>query len=137
MASLDRWSGTTHALLRILTGAYLAAATWGAMPGQSRVAGIASGLVKLDLPSTAALPPLGATVQFAAGVLLIVGLLTRWAGLAVALLFTVAIIRSGLNAPLGSGWPTLLLLVLGLHFAAAGAGAYALDGLFGRRGKRR
>lgn len=137
LASFDRWSGTSHALLRVLTGAYLVHATWEAMPGADRLAGIGRGLVRLDLPAAAVLPPFLATVQFVIGVLLVLGLLTRWAGLALALLVTVLLIRSGLADPLGAGWPRLLLLALGLHFAAAGPGSYALDGLFGGRGKRR
>jgi putative oxidoreductase len=137
VASLDRWSDATLAALRVLTGAYLINASWAAMPGAARVTGIVGGLAELDLPSTAVLPPFLATVQFVAGVLLIVGLLTRWAGLLVAAFVLVLLIRSGLSDPLGGGWPRLLLLVLGLHFATSGPGRFAIDGLFAGRGKRR
>lgn len=137
LASLDRWSGTTLAALRVLTGAMLIARTWQAMPGSARVAGIASSLTELDLPSRAVLPPLVAALEFIIGVLLVLGLLTRGAGLALAVLVTVMLIRTGLPDPLGGGWPRLILLALALHFAAAGPGRWALDGLFAGRGKRR
>lgn len=137
LASFERWSGATLAVLRVLTGAMLIQRTWEAMPGAARVSGIASGLAELDLPSAAVLPPLVAAVEFVCGVLLVLGLLTRWAGLALALLVTVLLIRTGLPDPLGGGWPRLMLLALALHFAAAGPGRWALDGLFAGRGKRR
>jgi len=133
LASLAGWSDTTLAGLRVLAGAFLVHASWAAMPGADRLGGIGRGLTRLDLPAAATLPPFLATVQFLTGALLVLGLLTRWAGVALALLITVLLIRSGLADPLGAGWARLVLLMLGLHFAAAGPGAYALDGLFGRR----
>lgn len=134
LPGLARWSDATLLALRVVTGGYLVHTTWGQMPGSARIAGIATGLAELDLPSTAVLPPFLATLQFTAGMLLVAGLLTRWAGLLLAAIVAVALIRSGFAAPFGSGWPQLMLLVLGLHFAASGAGRYGLDSLFGRRG---
>jgi putative oxidoreductase len=139
-SSFSRWGDTTLAALRVLTGAVLIHQTWAAMPSGARVGGMVGGLAHLHPPAAAIMPPLMMALEFIAGVLLVLGLLTRWGGLLLAAIIAVAVIRTGLPDPLGAGWPRLMLFVLGLHFAAAGPGRFAVDGLFARRtggGKRR
>lgn len=140
LASFSRWSDTTLAALRVLTGALLVYQTWDRVPAGERIVGWIRPLGDLDLPASALFAQAPTLVQFVCGVLLILGLLTRWAGLIVAVLFAFMFIRSEWGEPFRSVWPTLMLVLLGLHFAAAGPGRWALDGMFGRGtggGKRR
>ena len=134
LASLSRWSDTTLAILRVLTGAFLIHRTWAHVPGGERIVGWVRPLGDLDWPAPALFTLAPTLVQFVCGVLLVVGLLTRWAGLLVALLFAFVFIRSEWGQSFQAVWPTLALVALGLHLAAAGPGRWALDGLFGGRG---
>ena len=77
--------------------------------------------------------PLSVAVQFGCGALLLAGLLTRWAGLLVAANFAVAVLMVHWNESYRAWWPAIVLVFLGLHFAAAGSGKFGLDRLFGGR----
>ena len=134
LTSLSRWSDTTQALLRVLTGALLVHQTWARVPAGERIVGWVRPLGDLDWPASALFAQLPTLFQFVCGVLLILGLLTRWAGLAVAILFGFLFIRVEWGEPFRAAWPTLMLVILGLHFAAAGPGRWAIDGMFGGRG---
>ena len=137
LTSFARWSDATLAGLRVLTGALLVYRTWDFVPAGERIVGWIRPLADLDLPASALFTQLPTLVQFVCGVLLILGLLTRWAGLLVAILFAFLFIRAEWGEPFRGAWPTLMLVVLGLHFAAAGPGRWAVDGLFGGRSKGR
>ena len=79
------------------------------------------------------LAPLSVAVQFGCGALLLLGLATRFAGLLIALNFVIAMVMVHWNEPFRGWWPALILVFLGLHFAAAGSGRFSIDGLFGKR----
>jgi putative oxidoreductase len=118
----------------VLTGALLVSRTWDAVPAGERLVGWVRPIGDLDWPASNLFAALPTLLQFTAGLLLILGLLTRWAGVAVAILFAFLFIRAEWGEPFRTAWPTLMLVVLGLHFAAAGPGRWAVDGLFGGRG---
>jgi putative oxidoreductase len=74
--------------------------------------------------------PLSAWAQFVIGVALILGLLTRWAGLLLAFNFVVGLVMVHMSDTFRDQWPAWALLGFGLLFATAGAGRYAVDQAF-------
>ena len=75
--------------------------------------------------------------QFLIGVLLIPGLVTRWAGVLLAVNFVVAV---ALLAPTGADlralYPPAILIFIGLLLAACGAGRLSLDAAVEARSTR-
>lgn len=130
---LSRWSDLTLLGLRALTGAFLMHETWDNVESRARMGEFVSFLSQHHFPLPWLLAPLSVAVQFGCGALLVVGLLTRWAGLLVAANFAIAVLLVHVDEPFRGWWPALVLVFLGLHFAAAGAGKFGLDGLFGGR----
>lgn len=133
LASLSRWSDLTLLGLRVLTGAFLVHETWDNVSSAARMEEFAQFLAQFGFPLPWLLAPLSVAVQFGCGALLIVGLLTRWAGLLVAANFAVAVLMVHFNEPFRGWWPALVLVFLGLHFAAAGSGKFGLDALLWKR----
>jgi putative oxidoreductase len=80
--------------------------------------------------------PLSVYAQFVCGILFILGLLTRWAGLVTAFNFVVAVWMVHWTQDFPGWWPALILVFLGLLFATQGPGRYALDHWIGRRDDR-
>jgi putative oxidoreductase len=67
------------------------------------------------------------------GIALILGLLTRWAGLITTFVFIVAVWMVHWAQDFPGWWPALILVFLGLLFATLGAGRYSLDHRIGGR----
>ncbi len=130
---LARFSDLTLLGLRVLTGAFLVHETWDNVTSRARMDEFVQFLAQFGFPLPWLLAPLSVAVQFGCGALLIAGLLTRWAGLLVAANFTVAVLMVHLEEPFRGWWPALVLVFLGLHFAAAGSGKFGLDALWGKR----
>ena len=133
LPSLSRWSDLTLLGLRALTGAFLMHETWDNVSSRARMGEFVSFLSQHHFPLPWLLAPLSVAVQFGCGALLIVGLLTRWAGLLVAANFAVAVLMVHFNEPFRGWWPAIVLVFLGLHFAAAGSGKFGLDALLWKR----
>ena len=133
LASLSRWSDLTLLGLRALTGAFLMHETWDNVSSRARMGEFVEFLSQHDFPLPWLLAPLSVAVQFGCGALLLAGLLTRWAGLLVAAHFAVAVVMVHWNESWRAWWPAIVLVFLGLHFAAAGSGKFGLDRLFGGR----
>ena len=136
LPSLARWSDLTLLGLRALTGAFLMHETWDNVSSRARMGEFVQFLEQFGFPVPWLMAPLSVAVQFACGALLIAGLLTRVAGLLVAANFVVAVAMVHFNQPFRDWWPAIVLVFLGLHFAAAGSGKFGLDALFGGRGAR-
>ena len=136
LPSLSRWSDLTLLGLRALTGAFLMHETWDNVSSRARMGEFVQFLDQFGFPVPWLLAPLSVAVQFACGALLIAGLLTRVAGLLVAANFVVAVAMVHWGQPFRDWWPAIVLVFLGLHFAAAGSGKFGLDALFGGRGAR-
>ena len=77
--------------------------------------------------------PLCVWAQFLCGIALVLGLLTRWAGLVTAFVFIVAVWMVHWSQDFPGWWPALILVFLGILFATQGAGRYALDAVLARR----
>ena len=133
LPSLSRFSDLTLLALRVLTGAFLMHETWDNVSSRARMGEFVQFLDQFGFPVPWLLAPLSVAVQFGCGALLILGLLTRVAGLLIAANFVVAVAMVHFAEPFRGWWPALVLVFLGLHFAAAGSGKYGLDALFGKR----
>ena len=131
LPSLARWSDLTLLGLRALTGAFLVHETWDNVSSRARMGEFVQFLDQFGFPVPWLMAPLSVAVQFGCGALLILGLLTRLAGLLVAANFVVAVAMVHFNQPFRDWWPAIVLVFLGLHFAAAGSGKFGLDALFG------
>ena len=134
--SLWRFSDLTLFALRAITGAFLVHETWDNVSSRARMAEFVQFLDQFGFPVPWLMAPLSVAVQFGCGALLILGLLTRMAGLLVAANFVVAVAMVHFAEPFRGWWPAIVLVFLGLHFAAAGSGKFGLDALFGGRGAR-
>ena len=133
LPSLARWSDLTLLGLRLLTGAFLMHETWDNVSSRARMGEFVQFLDQFGFPVPHLMAPLSVAVQFGCGALLILGLLTRVAGLLVAANFVVAVAMVHFAEPFRGWWPAIVLVFLGLHFAAAGSGKFGLDALFGKR----
>ncbi|MGX7951600.1 DoxX family protein [Tsuneonella sp. HG249] len=130
---LSRWSDLTLFALRALTGVFLVHETWDNVSSAARMAEFVKFLDQFGFPAPAVMAPLSVAVQFGCGVLLILGLFTRLSGLVIAANFVVAVLMVHFNEPFRGWWPALILVFLGLHFAAAGSGKFGLDAMFGSK----
>ena len=133
LPSLSRWSDLTLLGLRLLTGAFLMHETWDNVSSSARMTEFVQFLDQFGFPVPWLMAPLSVAVQFGCGALLVAGLLTRLAGLLIAANFIVAVLMVHSNEPFRGWWPAIVLVFLGLHFAAAGSGKFGLDALFGQR----
>ena len=118
--------------LRLFVGAFLTHGVWDNIEDPDRMAEFASFLAQLNCPAPAIAAPVSVWAQFIVGVLLMLGLLTRWAALLLAINFVVAV---ALIAPTGASFrdlfPPAILVFIGLMFATQGAGRLSADARFG------
>ena len=85
-------------------------------------------------PSPLASAYLSAYAQFVCGILILVGLLTRWAALVMVVNFIVALGMVHVGLPFGQNISPLAMLFCSLFFLFHGAGRYGVDArLEGRR----
>lgn len=133
LSGLARFADLTLLLLRLVTGAFLMHETWDNLVSSARMREFAEFLDQFGFSLPYLMAPLSVAVQFVGGALLAVGFATRAAGLLVAVNFAIAIYMVHWNEPFRAWWPALILVFLGLHFAAAGSGRLGLDGLSGKR----
>lgn len=118
-----------HALLalRWLTGSFLVWEMWFNISNAETMGHVVAYFAANGFAYPHFFGPLSAWAQFLIGIALILGLATRWAGLALAFNFVVGMIMVHLDDPFRQQWPALALLFIGLVFAAWGGGRYALD----------
>ncbi len=133
LGSFARFADLSLLALRMVTGVFLVHETWDNVASPARMREFAQFLTQFGFPLPHLMAPLSVAVQFGCGVLLVVGLATRAAGLLIAANFMVAVLMVHYTEPFRGWWPALILVFLGLHFAAAGSGRFGLDRLFGNR----
>ena len=90
----------------------------------------------LGIPAASVLAPFVTLLEFVGGILLVVGLFTRWVALLLAIDMLVAVLKvhlaAGFFLPRGYEF-ALTLLAASVALALAGPGAPALDGIIRRR----
>ena len=131
--NLSRFSDLTLFALRVLTGAFLVHETWDNVSSPARMAEFVEFLGQFGFPMPGILAPFSVAVQFGCGILLILGLFTRLAGLLIAANFVVAVLMVHFNEAFRGWWPAIVLVFLGLHFAAVGSGKFGADAFLGKR----
>jgi putative oxidoreductase len=131
--SWGRWSDLSLAALRALTGAFLVYGTQDNVLSAARMDEFAGFLRAHGFILPELMAPLSVWAQLLCGILLVLGLLTRWAGLVVAFNFVVAVWMVHWPEDLRGWWPAIVLVFLGLHFACAGGGRWSLDRLLFRQ----
>jgi putative oxidoreductase len=135
LPSLARFRDLTLLGLRAVTGGFLMHETWDNVTSAARMDEFAEFLRQFGFPLPWLMAPLSVAVQFVCGALLVLGLLTRWAGLLIAVNFAIAMVMVHRADDVRTMWPALVLVFLGLHFAAAGSGKLGLDALVFHKGR--
>ena len=118
------------AALRLLTGAFLVYGVWDNIVSSARMDEFIAFLAAFDFPSPELLGPLTVWVQIAVGILLILGLFTRWAGILLAVNFIVGVVGVHWDQSFREWWPAIVLVAIGIVFTTAGAGRWSLDARF-------
>lgn len=119
--------------LRLLTGAFLIYGVWDNIADAARMAEFTEFLRANNFASPEFMAPLSVYVQFLIGIALILGLLTRWAGLLLAFNFIVAVVMVHWDQTFREWWPAIVLVSLGIIFATIGAGPLSLDQILRKR----
>lgn len=120
--------------LRVVTGAFLVHGVWDNITEVARMEEFVAFQRQFGFPWPQLLAPLSVWMQFAIGVLFILGLLVRWAGIACAVHFVVACVMVHWNQDFRGWWPALALVLIGLLLATRGGGRIALDRRLGDPG---
>ena len=119
--------------MRLYVGGFLIVGVWDNITSTARMAEFEAFLAGLNCPLPAVAAPVSVWVQFAIGLALIPGVLTRWAGLLLGLNFIVAVALLWAGGADARGlFPPAILIFVGLILATYGAGRWSLDA---RRGK--
>ena len=121
-------------LLRWVTGAFLIYQSHDNVFSAARMDEFEKFLTQFGFAAPELMAPLSVYAQFACGILFILGLLTRWAGLVTAFNFSVAVWMVHWPQDLAGWWPALILVFVGLLFGTMGAGRFAVDARIARAG---
>ena len=114
--------------LRLYVGGFLIMGVWDNITSTARMAEFEAFLAGLNCPLPAFAAPVSVWAQFAIGLALIPGVLTRWAGLLLSLNFVVAVaLLWGGGADARGLFPPAILIFVGLVLATHGAGRWSLD----------
>jgi len=124
---LKRYGDLSLLSLRILTGAFLIYGTQDNILSDARMQEFVQFLAKRRFVWPEFMAPLSVYAQFICGVLLVIGLLTRWAGLLMTFNFIVAVVMVHWSQDFRGWWPAIVLVFISLHFSLHGAGRYSVD----------
>ena len=133
LTPLARFGELALLLLRAVTGAFLVWQSHDNIFSAGRMDEFEKFLAQFNFIAPELMAPLCVWAQFLCGIALILGLLTRWAGLITTFVFIVAVWMVHWAQDFPGWWPALILVFLGLLFATLGAGRYSLDHRIGGR----
>lgn len=125
------WSkSAVDLLLRLTAGLFMASHGWGKVPPSPQ---FVEGVIGLGFPLPEFFAWCAGLAEFAGGLLLALGLLTRPASFFMA--FTMAVAAFGAHGqdPLARKELPLLYLALGLYYLIRGAGPYSVDALISKK----
>lgn len=126
---LDRHRGWGVLALRLAIGVRLIEGTQDNVFSSERMEEFARFLAAHGTPAPHAAAYLSAYAQFICGILFVLGLFTRPAGLVMTINFVAALIIAHRATPFLQTWPALMMLAGALYFLFCGAGALSLDRL--------
>jgi putative oxidoreductase len=129
LPALARFGDLGLLLLRLVTGAFLIWQSQDNILSAERMAEFEAFLSRFGFIAPALMAPLAVWAQFLCGIALVLGLLTRWAGIVTTVVFIVAVWMVHWPLDFPGWWPALILVFIGLLFATQGAGRYALDAM--------
>ncbi len=127
LEGLAKGYDVTLLLLRGLTGGFLVYGTWDNIRSAEQMVEFVVFLEQSGFAYPTWMAPLSVWAQFLCGLFLIAGFLTRWAGLVICFNFIVAVVMVHWTQDFRAWWPAIVLVALGLHFAASGAGRISVD----------
>ena len=136
LARLDPLAqGAEAAILatRLAVGGFLMWGVWDNITSAEHMQKFAGFLKQFGFPAPELLAPFDVGVQFLCGLLFVLGLFTRWAGLLCAVNFVIAIAMVDHHAGLRASFPALSLVLIGLILATHGPGRFSLDAVLFRR----
>ena len=123
-------------LLRLVTGAFLGYQSHDNVISAERMEEFERFLIQFNFVMPELMAPLAVWAQFVCGILFILGLLTRWAGIVTTFVFIIAVWTVHWTQDFPGWWPALVLVFIGFLFATVGAGRYAVDHMLERRNHR-
>ena len=129
---LAGWAPAGLFILRAGTGVFLIHGVIDNMVDPARMEEFIAFMGHFGFPSPALLAPFSVYAQFAMGLALIAGLLTRWAGLMCALHFIIGLAMVHGAEDLRAQWPALALVLIGVQLGLSGAGPWSIDALLAR-----
>lgn len=130
---LERFSSVGMLFLRVLTGAFLIYGVIDNVVSGERMDEFSTFLAANRFPAPALMAPLSVYVQLVCGVALVLGFLTRWTGIVVAVHFVVAVVMVHWSQDFRGWWPAIVLVGIGVQFALTGAGNLSLDALIANK----
>ena len=138
-ARLNQGADAALAALRLYLGGFLIWGVWDNIVSAERMREFEGFLTALNCPFPAAAAPVSVWAQFLIGALLIPGLLTRWAGLLLAVNFLVAVALIAPSQEIFQDvtrelFGPMMCVLAGLVLATHGPGRWSVDAWRERRG---
>ncbi len=128
--------GWSSLLIRVPLGLSFSVHGWGKLFGEGNPAGFATWLAKLGLEPASILAVLAGLSETFGGMLIIVGLFTRFAAATHIILLTVIIFAVHITQPIfgqGSFELQLFMLVMSVILLIQGGGKFSMDVLFNKK----
>lgn len=131
LTDLARFGDAALLALRIYVGVFLMWGTWDNVTSAARMEEFAGFLSSVGSPMPEIAAPVSVYAQFICGALILLGLLTRWAGLLMTFNFIVAVWLLHDVQDFRELFPPLIMVFVPLVLATHGAGRYSLDARLG------
>ena len=119
-------------LLRLLTGAFLVYGVLDNVVSAGRMEEFSAFLKSNNFPEASVMAPISVYTQLICGVALTLGVLTRWAGIVIAIHFVIALVMVHWSQDFRGWWPAIVLVGIGLQYSLTGAGSISVDALIAR-----
>ena len=133
LEGLNRFADLGMLLLRMLTGTFLIYGVLDNVVSVERTDEFSEFLVANNFAAPDLMAPLSVYTQLFCGIGLVLGLLTRWAGIVLAINFIVAVLMVHWSQDFRGMWPAIVLIGIGLQFTLTGAGGLSIDAYIARR----
>lgn len=132
---MDGWREYAPTVLRVVTGVIFALHGWQKLEGG--LAGVTGFVASLGFPMPAVFAVLLIAAELGGGILLVLGLLTRWAAKALVVVSLIALfmvhLPNGFFMATGGYEYILLLLAASVSLMLTGAGKWSLDRMLWKR----
>lgn len=134
LSGLERFSDVGMLSLRLLTGVFLIYGVVDNVVSAERMEEFSAFLELNRFPAPRLMAPLSVYVQLLCGIALVVGFMTRWAGIVTAVHFVIALVMVHWSQDFRAWWPAIVLVGIGFQCALTGAGRFSIDALIERKG---